>query len=124
MENIFYKGNIVVWLFGSEYSVYEVVKDYEEMYIVSDIIGNQTEVNPRVVKNGGYKDADDDLFLWFWEVYDFNDDEIKIYPKKLNYNQMLEASKKENIKILRALHSLGYTLNGNRKDYKHYFYAN
>lgn len=116
MKDIFYKGNIVVWLFGSKYSVYEVVKDYEEMYVVADIIGNQTEVNPRVVKNGGgYKDADDDLFLWFWEVYDFNDDEIKIYPKKLNYNQMLDVSKKENIKIIRALYSLGYTLNGIRE---------
>lgn len=124
MTDIFYKGNIVVWLFGSDYSVYEVVKDYEEMYILSDLVGNQIKVNPRVVKNGGYKDADDDLFLWFWEIFDFADNEIKIYPKKLNYNQITEEAKEKNIKVLRALHSLGYTLNGNKEDYKHYFYVN
>lgn len=122
MEDIFYKGNTIVWLFGNDHSVYEVVEVYEEVYILEDLLGNQIQIEPRIYE--GYRDADDDLFLWFWEVFDFNDNEIKIYPKKLNYNQMLEASKKDNVKILRALHSLGYTLNGNKEDYKHYFYGN
>ncbi|ECR9577528.1 hypothetical protein F2M64_09170 [Campylobacter coli] len=117
-NDIFFKGNMIVWLFGNYYSVYEVVKAYEESYIISDLMGRQIEIDPRVAMNGGYKDAKDDLFLWYFEVME--NEEIKIYPKKLTYNQMLEECKKNDIYIIKPLYSLGYTYNNNREDFKNY----
>ncbi|EAJ9411643.1 hypothetical protein FAD72_07445 [Campylobacter coli] len=49
-NDIFFKGNMIVWLFGNDYSVYEVVKAYEESYIISDLMGRQIEIEPRVAK--------------------------------------------------------------------------
>lgn len=115
-DEIFYKGNIVVWLFGNEYSVYEVVKAYEELYIISDLMGRQMEIDPRVVRNGGYKEAKDDLFLWYFEILEKN--EIKIYPKKMTYNQMMEECRRYDIHLIKPLYSLGYTYNCNREDFK------
>lgn len=117
-NDIFFKGNMIVWLFGNYYSVYEVVKAYEKSYIISDLMGRQIEIDPRVAMNGGYKDAKDDLFLWYFEVME--NEEIKIYPKKLTYNQMLEECKKNDIYIIKPLYSLGYTYNNNRGDFKNY----
>ncbi|AVS38051.1 TPA: YopX family protein [Campylobacter coli] len=117
-NDIFFKGNMIVWLFGNYYSVYEVVKAYEESYIISDLMGRQIEIDHRVAMNGGYKDAKDDLFLWYFEVME--NEEIKIYPKKLTYNQMLEECKKNDIYIIKPLYSLGYTYNNNREDFKNY----
>ncbi|EJI2247771.1 hypothetical protein N5399_000997 [Campylobacter coli] len=96
----------------------EVMKAYEESYIISDLMGRQIEIDPRVAMNGGYKDAKDDLFLWYFEVME--NEEIKIYPKKLTYNQMLEECKKNDIYIIKPLYSLGYTYNNNREDFKNY----
>ncbi|EOV7677248.1 hypothetical protein ACORGP_001802 [Campylobacter coli] len=75
-------------------------------------MGRQIEIDPRVAMNGGYKDAKDDLFLWYFEVME--NEEIKIYPKKLTYNQMLEECKKNDIYIIKPLYSLGYTYNNNK----------
>lgn len=113
---IFFKGNTIVWLFGNEYSVYEVVKDYEKLYVLSDLMERQLEIDPRVANNGGYKDAKDDLFLWYFEILEKN--EIKIYPKKLTYKQMIDVCKKDNIHIIKPLYSLGFTYNSNREDFK------
>ncbi|EAH8281506.1 hypothetical protein FCO42_09365 [Campylobacter jejuni] len=65
-----------------------------------------------------YKEAKDDLFLWYFEILEKN--EIKIYPKKMTYNQMLEECKKNDIYIIKPLYSLGYTYNNNREDFKNY----
>lgn len=46
--------------------------------------------------------------------------EIKIYPKKMTYNQMMEECKKNDIYIIKPLYSLGYTYNNNREDFKNY----
>ncbi|EIV6476761.1 hypothetical protein ACP0SG_07610 [Campylobacter lari] len=115
-NEIFHKGNFVVWLFGSDYSVYEVIKDYEESYVISDLIGRQIEIDPHKAEKGGYKDSKDDLFLWYFEVLDKN--EVKIYPKKLTYNQMVEECKKYDMHLIKPLYSLGYTLNCNKEDFK------
>ncbi|EJJ9656883.1 hypothetical protein NKG08_001509 [Campylobacter coli] len=74
-------------------------REIEESYIISDY-------------------AKDDLFLWYFEVME--NEEIKIYPKKLTYNQMLEECKKNDIYIIKPLYSLGYTYNNNREDFKNY----
>lgn len=115
-KDIMYKGNMVIWICGNEFSVYEVVKAYEEMYVLSDLMGRQLEIDPRLARYGGYKDAKDDSFLWYFEVLD--KDEIKIYPKKLTYKQMKKECKKYDIHLIKPLYSLGYTLNVNRKDFK------
>lgn len=65
-----------------------------------------------------YKEAKDDLFLWYFEILEKN--EIKIYPKKMTYNQMMEECKKNDIYIIKPLYSLGYTYNNNREDFKNY----
>ncbi|MBF7059656.1 hypothetical protein IY972_01850 [Campylobacter volucris] len=103
-------------MFGSDHSVYEVIKVYEESYIISDLIGRQIEIDPCKAEKGGYKDSKDDLFLWYFEVLDKN--EVKIYPKKLTYNQMVEECKKYDMHLIKPLYSLGYTLNCNKEDFK------
>lgn len=115
-EEIFSKGDTVVWLHGNEYSVYEVVKVCEELYILSDLMGRQIEINPQVAKAGGYKDAKDDSFLWYFEV--LKENEVQIYPKKLTYKQMIEVCKSDGMSLIKPLYSLGFTYNSNREDFK------
>lgn len=98
---------------------YRCVKDTEGMSPakVYKLVGENENLYLKMT-DSRYKEAKDDLFLWYFEILEKN--EIKIYPKKMTYNQMMEECKKNDIYIIKPLYSLGYTYNNNREDFKNY----